>query len=335
MPAYNAERYLAEAVESILKQTFRDFELIVVDDGSTDDTRAILQRYAAADDRVRLISRPNTGIVGARNDALSAARGELMAVIDADDLAMPDRLERQVAYMRDHPECVCVGSWVVFIDPKGRPISLGHVNPDDDATLQDEALSGSCPLCHPSVMMRTDAVRAVGGYREGYVVAHDIDLFLRLGERGPLGNIQEPLQKYRLHAQSVSERQQQLQLKNFRRASDEACARRGLTPRFVPRAPWRPVDPGSLLRFYIWCGWCGFVQGDRRMAIEYGLEAVRLMPWRTAGWRLLACALLKKLEPGPIPKPPWRPAPSPAPTPVSPTEPVACSPQPGPADMRG
>ncbi|QDV36259.1 glycosyltransferase family 2 protein [Tautonia plasticadhaerens] len=323
MPAYNAERYLAEAVESILEQTFEDFEMIVLDDGSTDGTLAILDRYAAADGRVRVISRPNTGIVGALNEMVAHSRGELLARMDSDDVARPDRLERQVAYMRARPECVCVGSWVVFIDSKGRPISLGHVDPDDDEALQDEALSGSCPLCHPSVMMRADVVRAVGGYCESFSTAQDIDLFLKLGDRGRLGNIQEPLLKYRLHAQSVSERRQRLQLQNFRRASDDACARRGLTPRFVPRAPWRPVDRDSLLGFYTWCGWSGFMQGDRRMALEYGLEAVRLIPWRPAGWRLLACALLKKPLPGPIPTPPWRPAPvpNPDPTPVSPPMP--------------
>src|SRR6478672_11907562 len=103
MPVYNGARYLAEAVESILGQTFRDFELIIVNDGSTDGSEKILRRYAEQDGRIKLISRPNTGIVGALNDAIAASKCELMARMDADDVAMPDRFEKQLAYMRDHP----------------------------------------------------------------------------------------------------------------------------------------------------------------------------------------------------------------------------------------
>jgi len=98
MPVYNTERYVAEAVERILAQTFGDFEFIIIDDGSTDGSRAILERYTKKDDRIRLISRSNNGIVGARNEALEMARGELIAVMDSDDVALPERLEVQLAY---------------------------------------------------------------------------------------------------------------------------------------------------------------------------------------------------------------------------------------------
>ena len=124
MPVYNTKRYVAEAVESILAQTFGDFEFIIIDDGSTDGSRAILERYAKQDDRIRLISRPNTGIVGARNEALGLARGELIAVMDSDDVALPERFEVQVAYLREHPECVVVGSRALIIDPDGCALTI-------------------------------------------------------------------------------------------------------------------------------------------------------------------------------------------------------------------
>ncbi|MEA2735824.1 MAG: hypothetical protein QOE14_2275, partial [Humisphaera sp.] len=119
MPVYNAARYLAEAVESILAQTFRDFEFVIVDDGSTDRSPAMLDEYAKRDSRIRIIRRPNTGIVGALNDAIAESKAALIARMDADDVSLPDRLEKQVAYLRDHAECVALGSRVVGIDPYG------------------------------------------------------------------------------------------------------------------------------------------------------------------------------------------------------------------------
>jgi glycosyltransferase involved in cell wall biosynthesis len=116
MPVYNTERYVAEAVESILAQTFRNFEFLIIDDGSTDRSLSILKRYAERDPRIYLVSRPNTGYVIALNEMLAMARGEFIARIDADDIALPERFEVQVAYLREHPEVVCLGSKVQFID---------------------------------------------------------------------------------------------------------------------------------------------------------------------------------------------------------------------------
>ena len=119
LPVHNCERYVAEAIESILAQTFTDFEFLIVDDGSTDGTLPILNRFAARDSRIRVISRPNTGIVGALNEILGLARADLVARMDADDVALPVRFERQVRYLDEHPECVMVGSRVTIIDPDG------------------------------------------------------------------------------------------------------------------------------------------------------------------------------------------------------------------------
>src|SRR3954469_1098404 len=108
MPVYNARAYVAEAIDSVLAQTFGDFELILVDDGSTDGSLDILRGYEKRDPRVRVISRPNTGIVGALNDGLKLARGEFIARIDADDASLPNRFEKEIAFLRAHPDVVIV-----------------------------------------------------------------------------------------------------------------------------------------------------------------------------------------------------------------------------------
>ena len=117
-PVYNAGRYLRPAVESILVQTFRDFELIVVDDGSKDDSLAVLREYEANDHRVRIITRPNTGIVGALNDGLAAARGEFIARMDSDDLSTPERFEKQIAYLPCHAFLHLQAAGVHFYYPR-------------------------------------------------------------------------------------------------------------------------------------------------------------------------------------------------------------------------
>ena len=292
MPVYNARRYVAGAVESILAQTFDDFELLIVDDGSTDGSRAILEGLAARDDRIRLVSQPNKGVGATRNELLGMARGDLLAMMDADDVALPRRFEWQVEYLRDHPEVVCVGGAQEHIDSEGR-LLWKHFDPEDDASIQEAALSGHCPINNPSAMMRREAALAVGGYRVDFAPAEDLDLFLRIGEIGRLANLSRVVTRYRIHDGSLSATQQARQLDRMRRASDEACDRRGLARRTISLPAWRPTDRSSKHQYSVVYGWSGFSRGDRPMALHYGLRAVRLMPWRVEGWRLLACALLK------------------------------------------
>ena len=122
MLAYNAGRYVAEAVESILAQTYTDFEFLIIDDGSTDRTLKVLKQYAARDPRIHLVSRPNRGLVATLNEGLALARAEFIARMDADDIALPHRFERQIAYMREHPDIICVGSAVMTMDQAGRDL---------------------------------------------------------------------------------------------------------------------------------------------------------------------------------------------------------------------
>jgi glycosyltransferase involved in cell wall biosynthesis len=294
MPVYNAERYLAQAVESILAQTFTDFEFLIVDDGSTDGSWAILERSAARDERIRLARILHGGIVAARNHALGLATGEFCAVMDSDDVALPERFARQVEYLRAHPDVVCLGTGYISIDEKDRPISnLSVVT--DETEIQEFLLSGACPIRAPSVMMRRSAVQAVGGYREEFSTAEDPDMWLRLGEIGRVVNIPDVLVKYRVHFQSVSSLHQQVQLGRMRNAARQAWVRRGLPERPLKTQEYRPrEDRWSKHSYYLKYGWQAFSSGFRQSALRFGFKAMLCIPWRAEGWRLAACAILKK-----------------------------------------
>ena len=142
MPVYNTEAYLTDSVDSILGQTFLDWELICVDDGSSDGSLDILRRYERADPRVRVITRPNTGVARARNDGMRVAAGRYIAAMDSDDVALPERLRRQVDYMESHPECVGLGAAVRIVGPDLMPID-DEYKPLDHETIDGQTLAGS------------------------------------------------------------------------------------------------------------------------------------------------------------------------------------------------
>jgi glycosyltransferase involved in cell wall biosynthesis len=203
MSVFNGEQYLAEAVESILGQSFDDFEFIVINDGSTDHSAAILESYMNKDTRLRVYHQDNKGIVEALNLGCAIARGKYIARTDADDIAIGDRLMRQVDYMNKNPEIGVLGGAVEIIDPTGRALET-HVNPMDDKDIKSALLRGDCPFWHPSVLMRTNVFVETGGYRKIVNGAEDYDLWLRIGERHQLANLEAVVLKYRLHPGQVT-----------------------------------------------------------------------------------------------------------------------------------
>lgn len=289
MPAYNAERYLAKAIESILNQTFGDFEFLIVDDGSTDRSLAILQRYAARDGRIRLTSRPNTGIVGALNEMVDRARAPLLARMDADDLAMPERFARQMSYLAEHPDCVLVGSRVQIIDPDDSPLRvLGKALTHEEI---DGALmgAGGQMVYHPSVIMRKSAVQAVGGYRQEYTLAEDLDLFLRLAEVGRLVNLEEPLLQYREHLGKVGHTRTLEQADAVRRILAEAYRRRGLEGSAAP-PEFSKRESSHAEKRRTWAWWA-LNSGQVATARKHAVASLARAPWSPYSWRLLFCAL--------------------------------------------
>jgi glycosyltransferase involved in cell wall biosynthesis len=226
MPVYNSRRFLGQSVGSILDQTFRDFEFIIIDDGSSDRSLAILERYARRDRRIRLVSRANTGYSRALNQALSMARGEFLARMDSDDVARPRRFERQLEYLRGHPECAAVGCRVLEIDPWGVPLKTTSNELDHDPIVEQLLKGAGAEIPHPGVMMRRSPVVALGGYRVEYEPVEDLDLYLRLSERGRLANLPDVLLEYRQHLASVNQLRCAEQVRLASRVVAEALRRR-------------------------------------------------------------------------------------------------------------
>jgi glycosyltransferase involved in cell wall biosynthesis len=203
IPVFNGEAHIGAAIDSILRQTMGDFELLVADDGSTDATPKILQRYAAADPRVRIISREHRGIPATRNELLHAARADIVAWLDADDTALPDRLQRQFSMLSADPDLTVLGCGIAIVHNAGpaRPRRVVH-----GARHVARRLEHGCVVAQTSCMMRRRPVIALGGYRAAYAYAQDYDLFLRVSERGKIDNADFLGVHYNCHGANVSER---------------------------------------------------------------------------------------------------------------------------------
>ena len=285
LPVYEAERFLAEAVESILAQTQRDFELLAIDDGSRDGSAAILDAYARRDPRVRVVRRPHAGLVATLNEGLALARGELIARMDADDVALPDRLERQLARLDLESALVCIGGGFAVIDAAGRTID--RVFPAcDHAAILARALCGESSISHSAATYRRDAVRALGGYDESARLVEDLDLWLRLAEVGTLANLPELVSRVRHHEGSLSERNAAAQLEQARHVAERACRRRGIDASQVRPRPWRAFpDRRSRQLVALGRAHAAWRIGERRTALIYGLRAFCMQPFSVSIWR--------------------------------------------------
>jgi Glycosyl transferase family 2 len=196
MSVYNGGPFLEEAVSSIRAQTFDDFEFVIVDDGSTDESPATLARHAAIDRRLKVLQQPNRGLIAALNRGLAVASGSYVARMDADDVAKPHRLSLQVDALSRNAKLVAVGSSYEVIDQGGRVVSEVDL-PIEAASIREILANSRNCMAHPTIMMRRDAVLGVGGYRRAYLFCEDYDLWLRLSEIGDLVNIAERLVAYR------------------------------------------------------------------------------------------------------------------------------------------
>ena len=293
MPVRNASNYLKYSIESILEQSFGDFELLIVDDGSADDSAEVLRRYADADSRIRLTVRANAGLVPTLNEMLRAARGEFIARMDADDVALPNRFKDQLDFLRTHPDIVCVGGAYMRIDEKGRRLMRINLKQDHES-IQKDALSGNCQLCHPSVMMRRNAVLTAGGYDKRWEYAEDLDLWLRLGEIGRIANLPQVILNYRLHEKSRTWEDLHRQACCIRGMVEAAHLRRGLAEeiRIVPIKGFGGFGNDRLSRheFASMCSYWSLREGERVTSLEYAARAIALAPWRLEGWKRLARA---------------------------------------------
>lgn len=200
MPVHNAEGYLAEAVASILDQTFTDLEFIIVNDGSSDGSEAVIRSFA--DPRIKLISQTNQGISGALNSGLAVARGEFIARQDADDISLPQRLAKQVAFLRAHPKVGLLGTWTTIVSEDNAPVGAME-HPTEDAHLRFAVLFDT-PFAHPTVMFRRDILESVGGYDIAPNIFEDFNMWSRMMAHTRGANLPEHLVRYRLLPTSFS-----------------------------------------------------------------------------------------------------------------------------------
>ena len=199
LPVFNGEKYIGDAIESVLDQTFRDFELIIINDGSTDGTLTLLERYRRSDSRVVIVSRENKGLVETLNEGISLATGFWIARMDADDVAHPNRFERQLHWLQQTDADIC-GSWIKYFGTSDRRV-LQH--PESDEAIKAEMLFGS-PFAHSTVMMKTELVSQLL-YSKEWETCEDYDLWERAVHAGwRMTNVQQVLLSYRLHKAQVS-----------------------------------------------------------------------------------------------------------------------------------
>lgn len=201
MPAYNAAKYIYEAIASVLQQTFSDFELVIVNDGSTDDTVSIINSFK--DERIVLINQENAGIANALNTGLKHAKAPYIARFDADDICHPQRLEKQVAFLNDNPEYILVGSDLDYILENGDFLfhfrCIAHTHEEIANKLYYY-----CPFAHPAVMYRKESICQAGGYSVDAHNFEDYFLWAKIAHAGKFHNIPEPLLLYRLNPSSVT-----------------------------------------------------------------------------------------------------------------------------------
>jgi hypothetical protein len=199
----DVERYLEEAIESILRQTLRDFEFIIVDFGSTDSSKEIAKRYQARDARVRVSEIAPCSYIEAKIAACALPKGQYIAIQDADDISLPDRLEAEVTYMNQHSKVGLLGGAVQWIDSDGKFLPSADDYPTEDRDIRIELVTRNV-FWHPTVLIRAEAFRKVGGYRAAFKQSDDYDLWLRIAEHYQCANLKQKVLNYRIHSQQLS-----------------------------------------------------------------------------------------------------------------------------------
>lgn len=203
LSCYNGEKWLAEAIQSICKQSLSDFEFLIIDDGSQDQSLKIIRRFAEIDHRIRIVEKENTGLPDSLNLGLNLANGRWIARIDADDIASTQRLQKQYTAVKENPDLVLVGSYQIEIDKDGKEINT-HIYPNSHKKLVHNLLTHKKFFAHSSSFFCRQTAIDVGGYRQRILKAEDYDLWLRLSRKGRILCIDEPLIKFRRHDEQIS-----------------------------------------------------------------------------------------------------------------------------------
>ena len=201
MPAYNSEKYISEAIESILSQTFKDFEFIIIDDGSSDRTWEIIQEYAKKDERIRCVkNEKNLNVSQTRNKGIDLSRGKYIVWADSDDISLPHRIEKQLNFMETNPDVGLCGSFMEFFGDFEKESVRKYSDKDE---ILRKLIFRQNPVAQPACIMRIDILKKSGGYPD-LSLSEDLYIFFKMGEISKFSNIQEVLVKYRVHSGSLT-----------------------------------------------------------------------------------------------------------------------------------
>lgn len=250
MSVYNGEKYLREAIESILNQTFTDFEFLIVNDGSTDKTSEILKEYSQRDNKIKIINNSeNIGLTRSLNKAIKLSKGKYIARIDANDISLPKRLEAQFNFMEKNPHVGLVSSYTQFIDEEDNP--LDRIN-RPAIEMNPRRLFFDSQICHSSIMIRKKILDRIGNYDEKFLYSQDSDLTFRIFRIAKIAVVPEVLILWREQKSSISTKKRLAQIKYGSTARARAI-HSNLYPKyyylFLPLFFIKPFIPAFIKRF--------------------------------------------------------------------------------------
>ena len=289
LPVYNEQKYLELAIRSIAEQSYKDYEFLITQNGSTDQSPEIIARWAKQDPRIKVeIVEVNRGYLDALNGGLNKAQGQYIARMDGDDIALPDRLKKQVEFLDQNPDHVLVGTNVANIDEEG-DVYCDQPFPSSNDELVESLLSGNCGICHPTTMFRRSAIEQTGVYLQDMRGVEDQDLWLRLAEIGKLANLPEVLLQYRVHSGNISFEQETHAHQVLRSMLRKAHERRGL-PLSEPANP--PTDKTTEFDRKLHWAWSAVHSGNHRTARKHACRLLSSKPFSRSAWVLMTYALL-------------------------------------------
>jgi glycosyltransferase involved in cell wall biosynthesis len=276
IPAYNAMPYLPEALESVLRQTFSDFEVIIIDDGSTD--RTVEWTSKLTDPRVKVILQDNHGSARARNQGIAIANGEYIALLDADDIWEPTKLEKQIRFLDEHPEIGLVDTWTLLIDETGN--STGRVivsKAEGDVWKQLVQFQPVC-ACDSTPLIRRECFETVGLFDENLLFLEDLDLWIRLAYRYNFGAIEQPLVGYRQRSGSKSTNCQETLLA-FRRIIEKTFESAPVELLYLRDRGYGRIN--------LYLAWKSLIDRDRSRTIHFRQQAIAHYPQLKYSWDYL------------------------------------------------